>query len=119
MMVGVIVSTVYAAESISPDVKSLAIISIKRYDRVIDASIYQKGKQVMIILLVDYGTSEQYARRMGDNLVRILKRFSPDKSPDMQIGPGIYEYHVRVTMPSQTMLAEGVKLDIGHSLKWL
>ncbi len=119
VMIGMMANTVYAVESIGEDVKSLVIISIKGYDRILDASIYQKGKVVMIILIADYGTSKQYARRMGDNLIRMLKSFSVDSSPNNRIGPGIYEYHVKVTMPSQKILAEGVKLDIGHNLKWL
>ena len=119
VMVGMMANIVYAFEPIGEDVKSLVINSIKGYDRILDASIYQKGKQVMVILIVDYGTSEQYARRMGGNLVRMLKSFSPDTSPNNRIGPGIYEYHVKVTMPSQTMLVEGVKLNIAHNLKWL
>lgn len=119
VMVGIMANIVYAVEPIGEDVKSLVINSIKGYDRIIDVSIYQRGNKVMIILIADYGTSEQYARRMGGNLVRMLKSFSPDTSPNNRIGPGIYEYHVKVTMPSQTMLAEGVKFDIGHNLKWL
>lgn len=81
VMVGMMANIVYAVEPIGEDVKSLVINSIKGHDRIIDASIHQSGKKVMIILIADYGTSEQYARRMGGNLVRMLKSLARTPHP--------------------------------------
>ena len=119
VIIAMMVNAVDAAEPISEDAKALAIMSIKGYEHVIDASIYQGGWHVKLVLLVDYGTTQSHARRMSEHFIRLLKTYAPDTSPGDHIGPGRYDYHISVAMPSQTMLGKGVKLGVSHELKWL
>jgi len=43
VVVGLMINTVYATEPIGEAVKSLTVISLKSFDRIVDASVYQKG----------------------------------------------------------------------------
>ena len=103
---------------ITQEVQSLAIDQIKGYPRVRDAAILQKGKNITLAIVVDYGTSKSYAKELGDNFVRMVKGLSEDKSPGKKIGKGIYNYTVGVFYPNEKKIAMGAKVTIADHISW-
>lgn len=98
----------------------LALIynGIYKYDGVLDAAIVQNGKTLSLALIVDYGTSEVYAKEVADSFVRITKSFTPDVGPRNEIGPGIYDYLIGVFRPDGTTIVLGAKAFNSRSITW-
>lgn len=70
-------------------------------------------------LVVDYGTSEEYAKELGDNFVRLVKGTSPgEEGTGKEIGPGVYDYLVSVYYPNGDLVAMGAKVSGARSLHW-
>ena len=60
------------------DIRDMVISSIEDYPRVREASIGKDGKQISLVIIVDYATDPGYAKQMGDNFVRMAKSFLKD-----------------------------------------
>ena len=103
---------------ITQEIKSAAIDQIKGYPRVRDAAILQKGKNITLAIVVDYGTSKSYAKELGDNFVRMVKGLSEDKPPGKKIGKGIYNYTIGVFHPNEKRIAMGAKVTIADHISW-
>jgi hypothetical protein len=104
--------------TLTDEEKQLAIYPIEQYTGVQDAAVNQDGKDLTLNLIVDYGTSKEYAEELGDNFVRLVKSFGPEESPGKEIGPGIYDYTVYVHNPSGELVAVGAKVSGARSLTW-
>lgn len=98
--------------------KQMAIDMIKGYKEVKDAAISQKGETLSLVVFVEYGTSKEQAREMGDNFVRLVKSFTQDISPEKEIGEGIYDYIVGVYYPNQKEVVMGAKSSIARNITW-
>lgn len=98
--------------------KSLAIETIKDYPRVRDAAVVQDGSDLTLAIIVDYATSEEYAKELGDNFVRLVKTFSEDESPHKRIGKGIYNYLVGVYYPNEELVVMGAKSSTSDHITW-
>ena len=93
------------------DIRDMVISSIEGYPRVREASIGQDGKQLGLVIIVDYATDPGYAQELGDNFVRLAKTFLKDGAPGKQIGTGKYDYLIGVYYPNERKVALGPKLD--------
>lgn len=117
-----LIGNVWAAsvESITTDQKSLVIDTIKGYPEVVSASMGQAESHLYLVVVVKPGTSSNVARNMGDNFVRMVKRFGPDTAPRKEIGHGKYNYHVKVKVLSPTIrtLVSGYKADDDIGIAW-
>ena len=96
----------------------LATTSIKGYSMVRDAAVTQKGRQVSLTVVVGAATSEQHAREIGDNFVRMVKSFSDDTRPSKEIGPGLYDYLIGVYYPGQQQVVMGAKARNARNIRW-
>jgi len=111
-------ATVKSIPQINQEIKSAAIDQIKGYTRVRDAAILQKGKNISLAIVVDYGTSKSYAKELGDNFVRMVKGLSEDKCPGKKIGKGMYNYTIGVFYPNEKRIAMGAKVTIADHISW-
>lgn len=98
--------------------KSMAIEGIMEYTLVRDAAISQKGKELSLVIIVDYAASEEYAKELGDNFVRMVKALSEDESPGKEIGTGIYDYLVGVYYPNEEGVCLGAKVSFSDHITW-
>lgn len=98
--------------------KKMAIDMIKGYEEVTDAAISQKNETLSLVVFVEYGTSKEKAKEMGDNFVRLVKTFTKDISPEKEIGEGIYDYIIGVYYPNQKEIVIGAKSTIGRNITW-
>jgi len=103
---------------ISNEAKSLAIEEIEAYPMVKDADFKQKGKDITLVLIVGYATSNQQAKEFGDNFVRLVKSFSEDDPPKKDIGSGKYTYTVGVFYPNEKQVALGAKVSNATFISW-
>ena len=104
---------------ITDDVISTAISQITQYEGVVDTTIEQEGRDVSLVIVVDYETSEEYAKQLGNTLIRLIKKSSEDKIPLTQIGPGIYNYYVSVIDPNKERIIFGAKVTTAWHITWV
>ena len=93
-------------------------MTILEYARVRDASIQKEGRLISLVLIVDYATSEDYAKQLADNFVRMFKSLSDDDPPAKEIGRGIYDYLVGVYFPNESVLVLGGKVRASPHITW-
>ena len=104
--------------------ETLARASLEADDRVLDADILQRGRTVGLSLVVPADTSSETARALGERFVRLVKTLSsteptPKRSPeDDQIGAGDYDYIVRISTPTETVIALGGKATTHTKINW-
>jgi len=103
---------------ITEDEKLLAITSIKEQSGVKDAAIEQENEEVSLAIIVEYGTSKERAKELGENFVRLVKTFSQDVNPEKEIGRGIYDYLIGVYYPNNKEIVMGAKASIARSITW-
>ena len=104
--------------------ETLARISLEADDRVLDVDILQRGRTVGLSLVVPADTSSETARALGERFVRLVKTLSstePTPTPpleDDQIGAGDYDYIVRISTPTETVIALGGKATTHTKINW-
>jgi len=103
---------------------TLALASLEADERVLDVAILQRGRTVGLSLVVPADTSSETARALGERFVRLVKTLSsteptPTRSPeDDQIGAGDYDYIVRISSPTETVIALGGKATTHTKINW-
>ena len=103
---------------LTEDQKSLAINEIVGQSLVRDAAITQDGRDLSLVLVVNAAASEEYAKELGNNFVRLVKTFGPEEVPGREIGEGIYDYLVGVYTPAEEQIALGAKVRSARSITW-
>ena len=98
--------------------KQLAINAIEEHKGVRDAAIEQEDEEVSLAIIVEYGTSKERAKELGENFVRLVKTFSQDVNPEKEIGRGIYDYLIGVYYPNNKEIVMGAKASIARSITW-
>ena len=98
--------------------KLLAIKLIKQQDKVKDAGISQNNGIIILTLIIDYGTSLERAKELGDNFIRLVKTHSIDVNPEEKIGKGLYKYTIVVVYPNKEEAVRGIKELSSESITW-
>lgn len=98
--------------------KTTAINQIKAYPEVLDAAVEQDDKELSLVLIVEHGTSEELARQLGDNFVRLVKTFGPEPAPGKVIGEGMFNYLIGVYYPNEELIAMGSKVSFATYITW-
>ena len=98
--------------------ESLAVSELENQARVRDAAASLDGRKYTLVIVVDYATSESYAKQLGDNFVRLIKSFSDDDAPGQSIGRGKYDYVVGVYYPNEERLVLGAKSRAADRISW-
>lgn len=78
----------------------------------------QEGKELSLDVSVDYTTSEERAKEIGDSFVRLVKTYGPDTAPSKEIGKGILDYLVTVKYPSGEPVVIGAKVSSADHVTW-
>lgn len=99
--------------------KDMAITTIKGFPAVLDATVSQDAADLSLEVVVEWGTSETYAKNMGDNFARMIKTFGPEAAPTgSEIGAGDFNYLVRVFCGTDTDIALGAKDRNSPNIDW-
>jgi hypothetical protein len=97
---------------------NLAVQGIKEYPDVQDAAVCQEGEKLSLVVIVDYGTSEERAKELGDDFVRLVKTFGPEPAPSKEIGEGMFDYIIGVAYPNEEIVATGAKVSFADHITW-
>lgn len=108
----------YIFPKIKEEEKLAAINSIKQKDKVKDACITQDCENINLSLTVDYKTSKERARELGENFIRLVKINSTDINPEEKIGIGFYNYVISVLYPDRQEVVRGTKACNTESIAW-
>ena len=98
--------------------KGQALREIKDYGEVVDATLSQSGLTVTLDLVVVSTVSEERAKELGEQFVRIVKRRGPDHRPVNQIGTGSLDYAIAVSNPDAESIAKGDKIRAATKVIW-
>lgn len=112
------VSCVAPPPELTQQQKTLAIQAIKDHPSVRDAAVGQKGKQLSLAIIVDYATSKERAKELGDAFVRLVKTFGPEPDPGKMIGKGTFDYLITVATPDQRVIVQGAKVSFSEYISW-
>ena len=105
--------------SLTGQQKTAAINQITALDEVVDALIEQPNKKTLsLAVTVNFGTSRDRARDVGESFVRMVKSLGPDNAPGQQIGSGIYDYEITVLYPDRTTVVQGSKVHGVTRISW-
>ena len=86
---------------------------------VLDAGIHQRGRTVVLSLVVPTDTPPDTARELGKRFVVLVKTFaSTEPDPDDEVGAGEYDYIVRVSSPTENVIALGGKATSSTEINW-
>ena len=86
---------------------------------VLEASIHQRGRTVALSLIVPADTPPDTARALGERFVMLVKTLASTKpDPDGEIGAGDYDYIVRVSSPTERVIALGGKATTDTAIQW-
>ncbi len=110
--------TASIALQISEGTKALAVTGILGYPEVLDAAISQEGNTLSLTLVVGDTVTEERAKELGDNFVRMVKSLSPDEPPGEFLETGIYDYLVGVYYPGGEQVALGAKVRTSDRITW-
>ena len=99
--------------------QTTAVNQITALDEVLDALIQQPRKKTIdLVVFVNFGTSKERARDVGDSFVRMVKSLGPDSAPGQQIGFGIYDYEITILHPDRTTVVRGSKEKGAALINW-
>ena len=91
---------------------------ITDYTDVVEATLVQSGISVTLDLVVGSAISDERAKELGDQFVRVVKRRGPDHRPVNQIGTGTLDYAITVSRPGEVQIAKGTKRRIATQISW-
>ena len=106
------------APILTASARQTAIGAISQYPEILDVGLSQDGEVLSLVLVVNGSISESRARELGDNFVRLVKTFSSDSSPGIEIGLGSFDYLVGVYTPTETEIALGAKSRNATRITW-
>ena len=98
--------------------KSFAIQAIEDYPEVLDAAVVQEAKQLSLVIFVDYATSKERAKQLGDSFVRLVKTYGPEPAPSKIVGEGTFDYLVGVYYPNEELVVQGAKVSFSEHITW-
>ena len=99
--------------------ETLALDSVRADGPVLDAGIHQHGRTVALSLVVPADTPPDTARALGERFVVLVKTFaSTEPDPDDEVGAGDYDYIVRVSSPTEAVIAQGGKATSDTKINW-
>jgi len=91
---------------------------ITDYADVVEATLVQSGISVTLDLVVGGAVSEERAKELGDQFVRVVKRRGPDHRPVNQLGTGSLDYAITVLHPGELQIAKGIKRRVATQISW-
>ncbi|WP_377890411.1 hypothetical protein [Alkalihalobacillus sp. R86527] len=110
-------------ESPTPDEAAIemAVDSIKDYDMVKDAAIAVDGNDISFAIIANSSVTEETAKELGDNFVRMLGSFSGGESPSKDYYGGLYDDYsalVKVADSSEEEIMMGAMSKGTQRITW-
>jgi len=108
-------------QPVSQENINLAVSQIKLQSGVRGAAIVQKEKcnELSLVVIVDYNVTENQAKELGDNFVRLTKSFiDGNHAPGKEIGIGIYDYLITVAYINEKIVAQGTIISTAAHITW-
>ncbi len=118
LLVPVSCATPAPAPELTEQQKALAIQVIKDQPDVQDAAVAPNGNRLSLAIIVDYATSKERAKELGDAFVRLVKTFGPEPDPGKMIGGGTFEYLITVATPDGKVIVQGAKVSFSEYISW-
>ena len=114
---------IYEGPIFRDSMKQLAIKASHRNRELLEATIQQDGREISLALNIECAASEEKAkttaRFLGEELLRMIKKFGPDLDPTTsEIGTGEFDYLVGVTCADGTSIAKGAKASGSAEIVW-
>ena len=101
----------------SEETRALAGVRADRH--VLDAGVRQRGRTVALSLVVPADTPPATARAIAERFVLLVKTFaSAEPDPDGEVGAGDFDYVVRVSSPTEAVIALGGKATSDTTINW-
>ena len=101
----------------SEETRSLAFA--RAGGQVLDVDIHQRGRTVALSLVVPADTPPETARALGERFVRLVKTFATaEPDPEHDVGAGDYDYIVRISSPTENVIALGGKATSDIKINW-
>ena len=86
---------------------------------ILHAGIDQRGRTVELSLVVPDDTPPDRARALGGRFLWLVKATARDEpAPELTPGTGTFDYVVRVSSPSDTVVAQGGKTTTETAITW-
>ncbi|MFC2122864.1 hypothetical protein ACFLRP_04180 [Bacteroidota bacterium] len=104
--------------SITEEQKADVIQAIMDYPEVHFAAIEQEETKLFLILMVADATSAERAMQLGDDFVRLMKSVGLGKPPGEKIGPGLFDYVIRIYIAYDRPHLFGVKSKRNDVIEW-
>ena len=99
--------------------KTTVLAATQAGTEVLHAGIEQGGKTVELSLVVPDETPPERAQRLGRRFLWLVKATSAvEQEPDLLPGAGNFDYVVRVSSESNTVLAQGGKTTTQTNITW-
>ena len=96
-----------------------ALDGMRSSGQVLDAGIRQRGRTIALSLVVPADTPPNAAHALGERFVQLVQGFASEESvPDHEIGTGDYDYIVRVSSPTEAVIAKGGKATSHTRINW-
>lgn len=102
---------------VDSETAELAVYEMEQRENITEATISQDGDTINLFLVLDKKIDPKKAQQHGANFVRLVKTLSQDKNPTKEIGPGAFNYFVRV-QTDDLALALGTKSKDESSITW-
>ena len=74
-----------------------------------DHCTQRNGSEIIVAVVCDVDCTKEYARKLGDNAVRLCKSLSDDTGPEKAIGAGKYDYKIGVGASPDNIMVQGFK----------
>ena len=101
----------------SEEARALAGVTADR--QVLAAGVHQRGRTVALSLVVPADTPADTARALGERFMMLVKTLAlTETAPDDEIGVGDYDYIVRVSSPTDSVIARGGKATADTKIHW-
>ena len=86
---------------------------------VLEANVQQRGRTVVLSLVVAADTPPDTARALGQRFVGLVKTAAPaEPNPSDEIGAGEFDYIIHISSPTDGLIARGRKTTVETQLRW-
>ncbi len=93
--------------------------TIEERPQVVDSDLYEKEGDLFLILVVQFGTSDNAAKRHMEDFAALVKSLGPEDPPTGgEIGKGMYDYNVAVFYPGAVLIDRGAKVSASPKITW-
>ena len=103
---------------VTGEIADIIVAEMKSRSNVRDAAVGQDGKTISLALVVSFAATDEFAKKEGDNFVRLVKSLSPDSPPGKEVGTGIYDYLITVAHPDGPVIERGAKVSFSPKITW-